>query len=430
MRYREETGSRRGVGAEMKWAFRLFRAIPIICLCLLSACSTSSRIAESAPSSLHNSAQIDDPRVEASLEGAPSAYRQALDLLSREKFDEALIQLEMFLRDMPTSRWTQATRLNIGRALEGLGRFTEAGERYREVIRATTPNSRLQAAALYRLSFCSEALGNDQQVVAVLSDVVNRGSLLSSEVIRAEVPARLAAAYARVGNFDRAVDFYRQAEAGILRLRREWGDQKVPEWLPRTLFYMGNMSLRQATWNDFETSMRPLARGQVYLLQSAEYEIAPWSQKAAEELILVYRGLWNVIERAPEPELGDPLMARRALQEAQWDRAILLQESLRELRARAQPYPEGAEPGPSAMQVFSFATDLEAKITKLLLQRPFGEGLTSEAFERRKRVRARVITPDDALERLFMRNSREIPNLTEPQEQQDNRTSPGLDPNL
>ncbi len=340
---------------------------------------------------------------------APADYKKAMELLEDSKFQEAHDAFDAFVKAQPVSPYSQAALLNTGRALEGLGRPTEASEKYRAVIRGTTNARRLQAMALYRLSFCHEALGDDQQVVASLHDLLARVNELPPEMANAELPARLATAYARVGNFDRALDFYRQAESGIARLRQESGDD-VPEWLPRTLFFMGELSRRQPSWLDFEASLRPLARGQVYLLQAAELSAAPWSERAADELVTTYASLWNSIATASAQAGGDPLIARRALQVKQWERAILLLDTLAELRARVLPA-DSANRSEHAKKVLNAADELENKISLLLLERPAGEGLTREALLRKQSVRGKVVEPSDSLERRFIEKVREVPVL-------------------
>ncbi|MES2965154.1 MAG: hypothetical protein V4760_14810 [Bdellovibrionota bacterium] len=381
-------------------------AILFVVTILVSGCSSLRKSANSIARSLH---LVEHVEVKAPPKEAPSSYKSAMGLLEDSKFAEALEAFDAFGKAEPASPYSQAAILNSGRALEGLGRWSEATERYRAVVRVTANARKLQAMALYRLSICHEALGDDLQVVATLNDLLSRMEELPPEMARAELPARLATAYARVGNFDRAIDFYRQAENGIAKLRQEAGDD-VPEWLPRTLFFMGELSRRSPTWAEFESSMRPLGRGQVYLLQAAELEAAPWSEKAADELIGTYSNLWTAIASAPVPSEGDPLLATRALQLKQWERSILLLDSLAELRARILPR-EAATRSAAAKRIAKAMEDLEKEIGKLLLERPAGEGLTREALLRRQSVRAKVVAPNDALERRFIETSREVPPL-------------------
>lgn len=372
----------------------------------LAACSTLKKSVDKMTQTLgiveHVEAKAPPARQE-----TPEEYRTALALLEQRKCNEALGTLDKFLQANPVSPWTQAAQLNAGRALECLARWTEAAERFRGVVQATSAAQKLQTMALYRLSFAYEALDQDQQVIATLSDLEKRKRNLPEEIANGEMPARMAAAYARVGNFDRAVYFYRQAETGIARLRQETGG-KIPEWLPRTLFFMGEMSRRAATWDGFELVLRPLGRGQIYLLQAAELGQSPWSDRAADDLVAIYESLWNAIRNAPVAEdgSGDPLLAQRALQKVQWDRAVLLYDSIEELKARVL-VSDAAPNNPPTTRIKKLIDTIENRVAMMMLERPAGEGLTREALLRKQAIRGKVISPDDSLERKFLKDGRE-----------------------
>jgi tetratricopeptide (TPR) repeat protein len=342
---------------------------------------------------------IDEPRIPA-IKDTPADYRAAVTEIEESRFTSGLEQLSAFLVRQPTSPWTQAAIFNQGRALEGLERWTEASERYRDVIRATGGRApRLQAYALYRLSFCFEALNRYPEVVATLNDLMSLANQLDREVAEAELPARLAGAYASVGNHEMAEKFYRTAEAGIAHLKNQKEMRDLPSWLPKTLYFMGSMSLRNVNWDDFEASLRPLPRAQTYLLQAAELGLEPWSSNAVSDLTGFYRRLWTAIDKAPLPRISDPLIARRKVQQRQWDLAALVFENLEMLKAYRMP--GDAAPSEQAKKLFLFADQLENQIQKLYAQRPEGEGQTPESVARGQNVRGRVIEPNDALERLY-----------------------------
>lgn len=381
-------------------------------LLLTAGCSSLSR-------SIHDVGRvleiIDEPTVSLSRE-APKEIRQALNELDELRFTEALATLDQFLQNQPTSPWTQSAFFHRGRGLEGLGRPSEAAQQYSAVVRATEKLApKLQAMSLYRLSFCYEAMGEDQLSLATLHDLLSRTAGLPKEVSDAELPARLAGAYARVGNFDKAVSYYRTAEVGINRLRR--GTKGIPQWLPQTLYSMGSVSARTVTWDDFETALRPISRSQIYLLQAAELGFQPWADLASHDLIATYAKLWRVIETPPEIAASEPVLAQRTTQDNQLARAEILNDNLKELKARSLAT-EAAHGTEASKAILQFANDLETKIARLFRVRKPGEGLTAEARARRAAVRGKTITNDDSLEQKFLKSSRsnlapatEDPNL-------------------
>jgi tetratricopeptide (TPR) repeat protein len=331
---------------------------------------------------------------------APELYRQAVGELEVGKFNEALKDFDRFVQQNPANRYSQAALLNSGRALEGLRSWGDAADRYRRVIDSTNRSPRLRAMALYRLSYVDEALGDDAKMVADLTDLLDRKNFLPREIAEGEMPARLAAAYARVGNFEKAQRFYQQAEVGIARLRQN--QSETPEWLPRTLYVMGETSRSKLSWLDFETFIRPLARSQVYLVQSAELGLAPWSDRAAEELLEIYNDMINVIETAQPVQ---DVVARRALQQKQWTRVALVLECLQDLRARMAP--EIAQ-GPAMVKVTQGLKLVDERLSKILEERPAGEGLTPAAIARKKARILKTEATSDTLEQAFLKSSREV----------------------
>ena len=330
---------------------------------------------------------------------SPALYKKAVDEFELGQFDEAVKDFDRFLQQNPTSRYSQAAVLNSGRALEGLKSWSEAAKRYRQTVAGTNRAPRLQAMALYRLSYVDEALGDDPQVVADLTDLLGRKRDLPQEIAEGEMPARLASAYARVGNFEKAQQFYQQAEVGIARLRQ---NDKTPVWLPKTLFLMGETSRSKLSWQDFETFIRPLARSQVYLVQSAELGQSPWSDQAADELIEIYDDMISTIETAQPVQ---DLPARRALQLKQWSRVGLVLEALRDLRARMLP--ENSQVAP-VVKIIAALKVVDEKLVKILEERPAGEGLTPSAIARRKARVLKTESSSDTLEQAFLKSSREV----------------------
>jgi tetratricopeptide (TPR) repeat protein len=368
----------------------------LLCSVLLASCAHAPK----------DTGLVEHTRGKAPAE-APELYRQAVDELESENFGDAVKDFDRFVLQNPASRFSQAALLNSGRALEGLKNWAGAADRYHQVINSTSRSPRLQAMALYRLSYVDEATGDDVKMVVDLTDLLSRKNALPQEIAEGEMPARLAAAYARVGNFEKAQHFYRQAEIGIARLRQS--QKETPEWLPRTLYVMGETSRSKLSWTDFEMYIRPLARSQVYLLQSAELARAPWSEKAAGELLEIYNEMLSVIEVA---QPAQDVIAKRALQQRQWARIGLVVECLEDLRARMVPDAARGEPMAKLNKGLKL---IDQKITSLLEERPAGEGLTQSAIEKRKERILGTEATTDSLEQAFLKSSREVkPALVPP----------------
>ena len=79
-----------------------------------------------------------------------------------------------------------------------------------------------------------------------------------------------------------------------------------------------------------------------------------------------------------------------------------------ELRARILSEPKQNGPSPKA-KILSMLGLVDRRLAKLLIDRPAGEGLTSEAIARKKSNEAlKPPADDDSLEQKFLKKSREM----------------------
>jgi len=290
----------------------------ILAFAIITGCSSVAKI-------------VDQPHQVSAPSSSPQ-YNRALQKIEQGKYAEGRADLENFLQAVPVSSYTQVAHFNIAYSLELERQFKEAAEKYREVSISTLRAApKLQAYALYRLSYCLEAIGDDAQVVAVLDDVNQRKHLLTPEVATAELPARQAAAYSRVGNVDLAQKLYSQAETAMLRYRRK-SSQETPEWLAKTLYHMGRTNLRDASWENFEVVVRPLGKTQQFLLEAAELDHELWSKRASEDLAVMYKNLWTVIQTPPSAKGEHDIIHLRAIQQRQWEMTFQLVDLLDDLK--------------------------------------------------------------------------------------------------
>lgn len=338
----------------------------ILALAILTGCSSIGK-------------KIFDQPHQVSAPSSSPQYNQALKKIEQGKYAEGRQDLENFLQSSPVSGYTQVANFNIAYSLELERQFKLASDKYREVIVSTLKSApRLQAYALYRLSFCLEALGDDAQVVAVLEDVNQRKHLLTPEVATAELPSRQAAAYSRVGNIEKAQALYEEAETAVMRYRRQRSQAQQPEWLAKTLYHMGRTNLREANWENFEVVVRPLAKTQQFLLEAAELNHEQWSKKASEDLSAMYSGLWAVIQNPPSAKSDDDVLQARTIQQRQWEMTFELVDLLNELNRHRLPDQNSAY----VQSLFSETEKVFREIKKLLAQQKVGSELTPAARKR------------------------------------------------
>jgi tetratricopeptide (TPR) repeat protein len=148
-------------------------------------------------------------------------YEAGLAAISKKEYQKAHDNLSELLSNFPTSRWLSGIYYNLGMALEGLGKTQEAAEKYKKVVEFYEGvHTREEAEALYRLSHCYEALAQDEKTVLTLLELQTHSYYLNRDAAEMEVPARLAAAYARMGNQEQARLYYAKAEGALKKRRR------------------------------------------------------------------------------------------------------------------------------------------------------------------------------------------------------------------
>gem|GEM_PF-1926480 len=366
----------RGLNLTQKCAFQINFALAACCSCLLvfAACSH--------PSLQETSAEIYQNLLAPTPEVAPALYKKGVQLLAQKKYEESLATFQKFLSESSSTRWTQAAVINSGRALEGLSRWSEALERYNGAIQFTqTRAPRLQTYALYRASYCYEALGEDQVTIATLLDLLTpaRAQYLNREMTDAEIPGRLAAAYARAGALNEANAFYERAEAAVLRMKASSHGQ-YPEWLGETLYLMGKVPTELVSWESAARVLRELERTQKFALEAAALNQEPWSHEANQSLIGSYRDLFTVLQSPPYPKWDDEVLAQRDAQRSQWNLASEMLDRLR--RLKSMQLPDTDEDSTDANDIFEFADDLSRKLQLVLQQQPAGDGLTAASAAR------------------------------------------------
>lgn len=314
-----------------------------------------------------------------------------------EDYASALAMAEAYLRDYPVAPQTQSVEFLRARSIEGLGRTEEAIDAYRRTVRTTATPKDLVARSLYRLSFCYEATNQDDKLVASLLDVLKRKNDLEVEIVTAEVPARIAAAYARLGNKKLADKYFSLADSGIRSLKTRSANVNAEKWLPKTLYFMGTMSVGSFVPEDFENSLRPLEKSQSFLLEAALINDTKWSPKAVEELKTIYTGIIGLIQKTNAADADE--ITGRVQQDLRWKMASGTLESLRKLKT-ASISPK--EPAPPAVdEILSFINSKEVELTNILEEKPIGQGLTPEAERRKQNLRkARVVNPDPMLEEM------------------------------
>lgn len=303
-----------------------------------------------------------DPVVRAKME---QDLKSAEEQLKEQKYNEALEAFKKFGKDNPVSIFTQRALIGEARALEGLNEWTKAAAIYSNVIsdtRETNPD--VAALALYWSSFCYEALGDEARVIAALLDAYKMAEYLPAEKGKAEVPARLAAAYARIGNEEESRKYLQIADKGISSLFGNKSDTPEMRESKSEIYYlMGHQSTAQLSEESLGSYLETLNLLQVYLLRGVELEGTKGGEHSQKQLMAQYRDLWVRIDAIRAPDGYDPVAGEVTRRQAKSKWAAELLDSVERLRQYRLP----TEKGKLVEELFSYLEEFENKAKQAIL---------------------------------------------------------------
>lgn len=231
-----------------------------------------------------------------------SEFDQGMRALERQDYDEAAQIFDRLLVQNPATELDLVVLYDSGAAYEGKGDCSRALERYRQVVRSSAGKfPRIEGEALYRSSLMYECMNQDPKAITSLLDAKKRGKGLPFETLNAEIPARLAAAYARIGNREKALHYFNQASRGLKQVVAQGGRGMQLERVSHTLFLMGRLSPTQRTAAvEPDSYLQSISMQQPYLLQAMELNNMTWSTHAQDDLKLAYDNIWKF--KITEPE--------------------------------------------------------------------------------------------------------------------------------
>ncbi len=305
-------------------------------------------------------------------------FDHGMKAMEAQNYSEAARIFDHLLLQKPGSEMDLVAQFNSGSAYEGLGECPRAAERFHQVVRsAANKFSRIESESLFHLSLMYECLGQDIKTVTALLDAKKRGKDLPPEVLGAEIPARLAAAYSRLGNRAKALEYFDQASRGLKTVLSRGASHTQLDQLTRTMYLMGQLSPGQRRGNvDPTTYMQSISMQQPYLLQCVEMKRAPWSTRAKEDLQVAYDNIWHFQFSEPEQK---HILYTRGLQ------------SIQELKKIRMPKAE-----PALDELFAFIDKTESQLHTELIKVPETTRLTPEA-EKREGIRrdGRLVNPNN-----------------------------------
>jgi tetratricopeptide (TPR) repeat protein len=291
-------------------------------------------------------------------------FDQGLKALDQQDYAEAARIFDKLSLEKPGTELDLVTIYNSGAAYYAMAQCQKAADRYRQVIRSSAGKfKRIEGEALFRLSLAYECLGQDAKAIASLLDAKKRSKSLSFETASAQIPARLAAAYARMGNREKAMEYFDSASRALKVIVARGYSPTQLDTLANTMFLMGQLSPTQRNMEvDAQGFLQSLSIQQPYLLQALEMHRPNWSAKAESDLRLAY-------ENIKRYKVDDPLQRHAFL-----TRGLQVAGELKKIR---MPKPDSAEE-----TIFVQVDDSERYLRNELTKVPDSTPLTNEAQRR------------------------------------------------
>jgi hypothetical protein len=309
---------------------------------------------------------------------AKNKFNRGMTALEAEEYAKAAAIFDSILVENPASEFDLIALYDSAAAYEGMGQCKTAGRRYRQAAQASAQRyPRVEAQSLFRLSYAYECLGYPERVIASLLDVQRRKEYLTDEITLAELPARLASAYAQIGQVEMAKKYFAMADEGIKKLRRLFNDRRdLANLLARTYYFMGRIQDRQGKDVDPEAFFTSLRFQQTHLIRAVEMNVMPWSRKADDAILEAYRDLWKYMKAGQASRAKAPYPEQRAYI-LSWVEGA--QQALAELKTLRFP---GVNEGPEAERLFSQLEEEERRMKEFLTDYAVSHPLTPESQRR------------------------------------------------
>jgi hypothetical protein len=363
---------------------------------LLTACSSAQVIKDS----------VDSPQDQKEIKSADQ-------LLLAGKFQPALDAYNAYIEKRTFTVFYLQALLGRASALRNLDRCKESLADSRAVLASSAQKFKsLAAQALVESSLCYEMLGNDVKQLAALEDAYRWREHLSKEVAQAELPARLAAAHAKLDQTEESKKFLDEAMRGAVLVENQSTTEETKRFLSKLYFDMGSVSLSRLSIENMKQHLEAIKVTQVFLLKSVELEIAPWSVASAERLQANFQTFWDQIKNLPQSRVLDPEAAERIKKDQQELLVGLLLSAIEQLRNHRMQKSE-VKTSNVAEKAFAGIQKIESEGLKFLNELGSYSNLTKEAqrFHQLKREGMIKDTTPEAAGPLEADSLKKDPNL-------------------
>lgn len=320
---------------------------------------------------------VENPADREQVEVAEKLYREGKNKEAEEAF-------ALFVKNKPTSFYYYRAMMGQARAVFEQRRWAEAAAIYRVIEDGTRDlHNEIAGQALFELSFCYENMGEESHVLASLLDAQKLQNNLPPEIGLAEIPARIAASYHRMGQEVEAGKYLQLAQKGIVQI--QIGKEPTIEnkkWLAEIYFHMGQLSTNQLTEDNLQAHLDTLKMIQIFTLRCVETEASPWSGLASTNLTNNYADVLHLIMQFSISKSMDAAAAKREKMDRQMYFVGLLLVHIADLKSQRLILDKA---GAEQEKLFTGLAEIEQKGQNFLLTSNALTPLTPESTQRPKK---------------------------------------------
>lgn len=329
----------------------------------LISCSTTTKVTESPKYSNHPNEQQD--------------LKMAQKKADESQWGAALELFDNFTIKYPNSVYTQAAVLAKADMQMKLQLYSEASVSYRSVIEKTREfQPEIAATAMYKLSYPYEEMGDEARLIATLEDAMKFQEHLDPGITAAEIPARIGAAYLRLGMLEESRKYFFQAQNGISRIKSMEPDK---DYLASIYFRMGNFSTHQGSFETLKVLMETMSGLQIYMLKCIELGAEKNSQVCYDQLLNYYQEFYEQIQKAP---LNQTLDRQAALRQQRFTQAQLTESLLESIQDLWSYRAVDLLSQQNSKNFFDELTTFEKKLSNDLLKLDLSMPQTFESIDR------------------------------------------------
>ena len=302
------------------------------------------------------------------------AFSKAENFQNQNNFLMAFNAWNDFKTKFYSSPKVAMAEFNAAYCLEQMGVYDQAAESYRGLLSLWAKLPENYTRTQYRLSIVYERLGQDPKAIALMLEILKTNKYLRSEILDLELPARLANAYARLGNEERSLFYYDKATLSLKNIKKSENTAADDlNWMGELLYQVGRIALNKTDERTYAVDMKALEMGQVYLIRTMELDIESWSELAYNDLVAKYQSVLQELQAASRDYPEDIEQAIEAQKVV-----IANAEDLRKRSdlARFSFNPTKLDHGKSLKSFYQYLDKLDKDLEVIILQRPIGPGLT------------------------------------------------------